>query len=378
MAGGYYKKYISGENSQSSSQSNASPKRSYYKEYVKKEVPKTENLLQRMGKAAQSIPINQAAYTMMGGAAPGEIGATLGSKMMGGPSMMGVGAQAESSREKATEGNPIARFLTDPISLAGAVEGGILAKNAAKGIGNFIVKKSPQSVQNVLTKSGRLKYMDKMENAVYEARSSASPKFKAHLDKLASDNPNASVDMNDILGSISKSENPSVLRIIDDTPELQEILTKPGNVSIHEAQKALNALTSKVSSSKLAGQARRSSDFPVLDLVDDLKMSMSKSFPGLKQARKEYGDIVNNFRTVRGKLKGDAASKNLFADYNPFNPRGKEFMGGERSEEAFKQLVPEKTFKEAITTRRVKTAKDVGQTAGGGLLLESIRRKVMR
>ena len=293
-----------------------------------------------------------------------------------GPYMIGHDIKSKLMGDIAGKDNPVGGIALDVISDPETLAGG---RALFKGIGNvgknLLPRETLGGFKNILGKSARLKYMDKMENAIYEARSQASPKFKAQLDSIANKNPNVSVDLTDVTQNVFNSSDQSIIRIVEDSPTLQDILTKPGNVTLHEAQSALNELTSKLSSGKLSGVSRRSSDIPVLDLIDDLKLSMSKSFPEIQSARNMYKGIVNDFRAVRGKLKGDAASKNLFADYNPFNPRGKEFMGGERSEEAFKRLVPENTFKEAIGTRRAKSVKDVGTIGAGGLLLESARRK---
>ena len=271
-------------------------------------------------------------------------------------------------------GSTVVNIATDPLTWAG---GGLAGKGTIRAIGKTNTGKA---IGNVITKQGRLQYFDKVEKAVYSARGKASDRFITDLEKIASSNPGKSVDVSNFSNKAIELSNsdPMVKSIIDESPEVMDILTNPtGKISLIQAQKALNSMRSKISKGVLGGSGKRSSHVPVMDLIDDLSLSMSEGFPEIARPRKEYGDVVNSFRTIRSKVKGDAASKNLFADYNPINPRGKEFMGGERSEEAFKTLLKEdpRLFKEAKLTRKVKVGKDV--IVGGGLLgaLEAARRK---
>ena len=261
--------------------------------------------------------------------------------------------------------------MLNPIGAATEAAAGPLMKGIGKvasKVGSPIIKgikNASKPFGNVLTKKGRLSYFDKVEDSVYGAREKAGPIFKKAIDDIAMNNPGKNVDLSNVVNQIMSSSDPMIQRAIQDSPDLLNIVTHPSggtDIPLMEAQKALNALTTKVSRNILQGGGKRSMHVPITDLIDDLKLSMSRDFPELKGVRKVYGETVENFRKVRPKVSGDAASKNLFANHNPFKPGGKEFMGGERSEEAFKALVPEDLFKEAIKTRHAKSATDLAKT----------------
>lgn len=230
---------------------------------------------------------------------------------------------------------------------------------------------------NVLTKSSRLNYMDKMEDAVYQARSEASPKFGQALADITAKNPGKSVDMSQIGQNLSTSDDPIIQRALSKSPELQNIATHPtGQIPLQDAQDALNSLKTQLPKNVLSGAGKRSMHLPVMDMVDDMSMAMSKDFPEIQGAREAYGQTVNDFRSIRPKVAGDAAEHNLFGSQGLLDFQGKPFMGGERSEQAFKNLVGPENFKEAIGTNRASKIGDFGKkTLLFGPAEEFIRRK---
>ena len=331
-------------------------------------IPLSENVLQRAVNIGK-----QFSQPVQMGENPFMTGAKTALSSMSGNFAPQVSREAQDLRREGVEGltdNPVAQFgldvATDPSTYIG---GGALGKKVIEKTNPFF-SRIGKSIGNVATKKGRLQYFDKMEGAAFGARKKASDKFISGLEEIASKDPNRKVNVSEFAQkAIQSSESdPLIQKAINESPEIMELLTNPtGETSLVQAQNALNSMRSKLPRNVLSGAGKRSKHVPIMDLIDDLSLSMSESFPEISGVRKAYGEVVNSFRAVRPKLSGDAASKNLFANYNPLNPRGKEFMGGERSEEALKNLLKEspELFKEAITTRRVKTAKDLG-TAGLG------------
>lgn len=333
--------------------------------------PHPENILQRAAKAITQISPQQTGYEVAGGTGPMDLGLSMGSRMMGGPNMLNSSAKAEGMRTQGLEGikNPFLKFAanlaTDPMTYAG---GGVAAKSVAgSGAG--------KAVGNVLTKSSRLKYLDKMEGAVYSARGKAAPAFKEGIDRISAANPGKGVDLTEFVNKYLNSADESVQRAINNSPEIQEILTHPGGgagIPLMEAQKALNSLTTKLPKNVLAGAGKRSGHIPIMDMVDDLKMTMSRDFPELQSVRSEYGKLLENFKSVRPKVSGDAGEKNLFTNINPFQPSGHKFMGGERGQEKFRSLIGEDLYKEAKNTRLAKGSLDAAKAGGGAYLAKRV------
>ena len=168
------------------------------------------------------------------------------------------------------------------------------------------IDSTKQAVADAVTnKTG---FLDDVRSAFYDAKSKAVDKYGEGLENLAKDNPDKVVSLRPVVDQLNAemAYEPKLRNAINRVPYLKQIFDKPelaDGVGIQEAQKLVNDLQSRVSSGKLKGVGVRPDDIPLLDAIHDIKGQMLEAFPDIKNLRKDYGELINNFNIVRNKLK---------------------------------------------------------------------------
>lgn len=179
------------------------------------------------------------------------------------------------------------------------------AKNIANGTKPALTEIGQAVDDAIKNKTG---FLDDVRSAFYDAKSSASDKYGAGLEKLAKDNPTEKVSLRPVIDQLEQeiAYEPKLRNAINRVPFLKNIFDNPklaDDLGIQEAQSIVNDLQSKVASGKLRGIGVRPDDIPLLDAVHDIKSQMLEAFPDLKELRKDYGETLNAFNLLRNKLK---------------------------------------------------------------------------
>lgn len=197
--------------------------------------------------------------------------------------------------------------------------------------GKELISGTDQAVKDAVTnKTG---FLEDVRSAFYDAKSAASEKYGAGLEKLANDNPATKVNLRPVIDQLNAeiAYEPKLRNAIGRVPQLSSLLDNPKvaeGMGIKEAQQIVNDLQSKISSGKLKGIGVRPDDIPLLDAVHDIKSQMVQAFPDIADMRKDYGEILNRFNVVRNKLKPGNLSKAV-----------KENFGDAEVEDAAKKLL---------------------------------------
>lgn len=180
---------------------------------------------------------------------------------------------------------------------------------AAKSVdqtGKYLISGVDQTVKDAVT--NRTGFLEDVRSAFYDAKSAASDRYGEGLDVLAQNNPQTSVNVRPVIDYLNQqiAYEPKLRNAINRVPQLANFLDNPtasNNMTLQEAQKLVNDLQSKIASGKLKGIGVRPDDIPLLDTIHDIKYQMVQSFPELADLRKNYGDVINRFNLIRGKLK---------------------------------------------------------------------------
>lgn len=198
------------------------------------------------------------------------------------------------------------------LSIPDILTGGKLAKKTQDSVTEGALKipkaidATQQAVKDAVTnKTG---FLDDVRSAFYDAKGKAVDKYGEGLEKLATDNPDKVVSLRPVVDQLSAemAYEPKLRNAINRVPYLKQIFDNPSladKVGIKEAQSLVNDLQSKVSTGKLKGVGVRPDDIPLLDAIHDIKGQMLEAFPDIKDLRKDYGELINNFNLVRNKLK---------------------------------------------------------------------------
>lgn len=218
--------------------------------------------------------------------------------------------------------------------------------------------------------ANKTNFLDDVRSAFYDAKSTAVDKYGAGLERLSEDNPDKYVSIRPVVDDLNQqiAMEPKLRNAINKVPVFSKWLDNPeaaNKVTLKEAQGIVNDLQSKISSGKLKGVGVRPDDIPLLDAIHEIKGQMLEAFPELKELRKDYGEIINKFNLVKGKLKPGSLAKNIETN----------FGGDPEIQKASKDLLSE--FPEIMARmRNFRTMRAVGdlvragaKTAGIGTLL---------
>jgi len=307
------------------------------------ETPRTENILQRMAKAAvkpfmppsQSDPLTGA--FQMGGMAP-----VLGA----------YGAREELLGEIK---NPVTRFgvgvATDPLTYMG---GGAAAKNVASS-----GKKAVSEVGPFMKSIGKLRKMEKGDTALQEGfrkslfknRAKLSTEFEKDLSNL----PDATHDISDMVQRIASQAqfNPSVQSQIGKSSMMQNLIRHPElgrNISTKEFQALRNEFGKGVNYS--SGKV----DSSVRDILDDLRFKQAEPFPeAMASMREKYGKGIEAFKEVRPMFSKKSLEGNI-----------RKGFGNAEVKKALKEAAPE-VADEMLQIGKHATAANTGYSIAKGL-----------
>jgi hypothetical protein len=253
---------------------------------------------------------------------------------------------------------------TDPRSYinpgtVGATEGAV---GAVTGVRSGLSKLVPQSVKNATTQE--VNFLSKVRDAIQSTPRAARSQFADDLLRLnneaisagkpSSVNVRGMVD--DLLGQIQNEEvGGSVRRAIRTSPKLQKMLNNPQtaeNLTLKESQELLNEVKSVLSNAKLGGSGNRPTDIPLYeDVINEITDAQLSTHPEFAKTKTMYGDVMNDYRLIKNKIKPGSLSKNIkskFGDKEVFaavsrllekNPDVLKQMSGFRTVDAIKKAL---------------------------------------
>ena len=275
--------------------------RSYYRERHQKEIPKSQNVLQRALKTGATT-----ASTMLGSN-------PAFSSMMPGT----VEHEARAMKSKAIGGitkNPLLGFgldiATDPLTYAGGVQTKAIGGPVVKSAGKFL-KEAPRNVRlrSELGKSGRIQ--NTLQQALEKRRYNIGKKFGGTLSRLTDANPEKAVDgVSDVLGNYAS--NPELSKVLERLPSSKSILNRGQSLSsmiegkpiegtnVKEVQRLINELE-EVFPFKKPGETSVF-DLDGRRLISELRDLQASAFPEMKGARAAFRKGAEAYKTVKGKL----------------------------------------------------------------------------
>jgi len=252
---------------------------------------------------------------------------------------------------------------------------------AAAGAGGELAVRGVKNVAMVATPKGRTELVNRTRDAFRATKAQKGQQFEATIDSLTKQNPNNLVDLDGAVQQleIDITNNPKLASAVNRTPRLKRLMQmQPGTrkISLKEAQDIKNELSSKISASKLAGNGVRPDDMDLLNTVDDIRDAQLSAFPDSQfaeygKARKEYGDMIGDYKIIRGKIREGGLEKNI---YNKFG-------GDIEAENAVRNLLPKENLKEVAAARMankfLKNAPMAAGLGGGGYILaENVLRPI--
>lgn len=227
--------------------------------------------------------------------------------------------------------------------------------------GGKVISQADQAVKDAVTK--KTGFLEDMQSAFYEAKSSAVEKYGEGIENLAKNNPNVKVNLRSVVDELNQAIalDPKIRNAVSKVPNLINYLDNPklaNKVNLREAQDIVNMVQSRVSSGKLQGVGVRPDDIPLLDVIHDMKKSMVDAFPDIASLRKGYGDVIQKFNGLRSRFSRSAL---------PSNVKSK-FGGNELLQDDLKSLLEKDSPEILQRMRNYAMLRKVGKLAGGALI----------
>ena len=267
-------------------------------------------------------------------------------------------------------------------STGGALEGLVppILEGASKIPG--MVKGVGTAVKNATV--DELPFIQKVRQSFLDTKSQAGKDFGNTIDTLTQKYPDRKVDLSGMIGELQQDmqTEPKLASAVNKIPKLQEMLSQSGtgqygvygepqSLTLAEAQDLKNAISSKLSQSKLSGSGVRPEDIPLFDAMHNVNQGILDAFPAeevpeLAQAKQNYGQVQNDYKMVKNKIKQGSLAGNI----------QNKFGGDPEVQEAVKRLIGNSdAFQEMLGYRRAKEIPEVAKKAvGGGLLFYVLHR----
>ena len=264
--------------------------------------------------------------------------------------------------------------LTAPDALVGA---GKLGVGLAKG-GKNLVSEGVNFLKSGTKR--RLDFLNEVRSGIQAVPTKARQSFANDLIRLNNEKvamgQNPSINLRNMVDDLitnkaSGEMEPAVKEAINRVPKLSKIIKNPDlaeNLTLKESQDLLNDVKAQLSQSKLSGVGNRSTDIPLYDdIVNEITDAQLSIHPELAPIKKAYGEVMNNYRLIRNKIKPGALDKNVS---NKF--------GDVEINNAVESLLSNQPnlINKINKTRRLGKLKSVGvkATIGGVALEEAVRR----
>lgn len=295
-----------------------------------------------------------------------------------GPSAVGYGADVITDPVKTVTELPGAKSLFDATPQA--------FKSVASGIKSApeIVKSGVKNLFNIpkMLTENKLNFLKEVRGAIQSAPTKAREVFGDDLIRLNNEkimmgkNPSVSVRpmIDSIQGDIASGDlEPIVKEAINRIPTLKKMLSNPDlaeNLTLSESQKLLNDVKSQLSLSKLGGAGNRPTDIPLYeDIINHISQAQLDAHPEMAGVKKTFGDIMNNFKLIKTKIKPGNLQKNISTKF-----------GDDEINKAAETLLVNRQdiIKKINNFRRIRKAGKaaIGSLAAEELLIGGIRKKL--
>ena len=186
---------------------------------------------------------------------------------------------------------------------------GLVGKGLSK-IGTVIpdaLKYAKPAEESALAKTVR--------TAAYQAKTDTVNTFGDGVDTLAKANPGKTVSLRGVVDNITQNMEdmaPEAKNILRRTPILKDLLNDPqlaDEVSLGDTQKIINYINTKVP------RTIKANHLDILDTLNDTRAAQLDAFPEMADVRAKYGDFINAFNSVKGKLKQGSLIENMAKDF---------------------------------------------------------------
>lgn len=231
-----------------------------------------------------------------------------------------------------------------------------------------------------------LPYLQRVRQSFLDTKTQAGKDFGNTIDTLTQKYPDRKVDLSGMIGELQQdmANEPKLASAVNKIPKLQEMLSKSGTgqygvygnpqtMNLVEAQDLKNAISSKLSQSKLSGSGVRPEDIPLFDALHNVNHGMLEAFPEseipeLAHAKKNYGQVQNDYKMIKNKIKSGSLAGNI----------QDKFGGDPEIQEAVKRLIGKSdAFEEMPGYRRAKEIPEVlKKSVGGGLVFYILHRLI--
>jgi len=241
--------------------------------------------------------------------------------------------------ENAVPGNGPAQFgldiATDPFTWMGGANAGKLAKSATKNNNLF------KNIGRMASDKKALKFSNKLEGMVEKKGSSLSKRMGAGIQSAQEvRDPMMRVSFTDELSRPQFSTKLSKLLGQADEMKLKDL----DNLSLQDSQDVINSIKSNLRESIKTGQLVKSDERPILGILDELKTKQLSRFPEHKYILENYGEGINAYDEVAGKIPSMLESKGM----NRITRAAKEKSLKKISPEAYKEYSGYMSTKKAV------------------------------
>lgn len=201
------------------------------------------------------------------------------------------------------------KVMAEGIGMTAPIGEGInlLSKTPAARVIGGVMKYGKQDEQ--------AKLADTVRKAAYQAKTDAVNQFGEGIDNLAKSNPGKSVSLRNVVDGINSNMAdmaPEAKSVLRKTPILKDLLNNPAsadNVSLKDTQDIINYINTKVPRNIKANH------LDILDTLNDTRAAQLDAFPEMSGVRAKYGDFINSFNSIKGKLKGGSLIDNMSKDF---------------------------------------------------------------
>lgn len=172
--------------------------------------------------------------------------------------------------------------------------------------------------------ANHIKFLEDVRGAFQQVPRDARASFADDLVRLNNEKimmgKNANVDLtpmvDNILGDIRVGEEAPVIKeAINRIPMLKKLLKNPDmaeRLTLKESQDLLNEVNATISQSKLGGVGNRATDIPLYeDVINYISQAQLETHPEMAGVKKVFGDVMNNYKLVRNKIKVGSLEKNI-------------------------------------------------------------------
>ena len=344
--------------------------RSYYRERHQKEIPKSQNVLQRALKVGGGIAKDIGTSMLPPKVQPGFMGGlSTGLESVSSPiEKMGTVVSDASARAQFPDEGVNQELAKLGYGLgAGVISGGFGGRKAIASLAS----KGLQPFKNVATKARRVETVSNIGKQLSKKRWSTLPRwFERQINKFSSANPDETIDISRVIkdATIASVDDPKLASIMRH-PVMRELSENPDKakyMTLKEVQALKNIATESVPESIKSGvkgspKFRGTNSFTKL-----INQKITDSFPEMKEVARKYGEKAEQFKEFAPAFRGAKKVEKTLGKQGIFTYFGSpDYLGGESAQSAIKAFSP-RLAKGIGTARRANQILNATKIGGVG------------